>query len=246
VGRRLAEDYDTPPGGANREPEAGFVRVCTWYNPAAVRGYGGIRCVLPFGACALAVVATGCGGGSRQDKGEPNANFPVAITAASFPAHQSLAQKTQMTIAVRNAGTQTIPNVAVTVTPAGEGTEAQAFAEVAAGCRSATVPCPLADRSRPVWVVDNGPVGGVTAYSNTWALGRLPAGRTTKFTWDVTAVEAGVHKVAYRVAAGLGGKAKAVLTGGGVAAGTFTVNVDAKPAQAIVTASGKVERVSGK
>jgi hypothetical protein len=211
-----------------------------------VRGYRGIRRVLPIGACALAFVATGCGGGSRQDKNEPKANFPVAITTASFPLHQSLAEKTRMTIAVHNAGTQTIPNVAVTVTPVGEGTEAQAFAEVAAGCQSTTVPCQLADRSRPVWVVDNGPVGGVTAYSDTWALGRLPAGRTTKFVWDVTAVQAGVHKVAYRVAAGLGGKAKAVLAGGGVPAGTFAVNVDAKPAQAIVTASGKVERVSTK
>jgi hypothetical protein len=194
-------------------------------------------------------VATGCGGGTRQDAKEPKGNFPVAITSATFPLHQSLAQKTRMTIVVRNAGTKEIPNIAVTVTPVGEGTKAQAFAEVAAGCDSSAAvaaSCPLADRSRPVWVVDTGPGGGVTAYSDTWALGRLPAGKATKFTWDVTAVQPGVHKVAYRVAAGLNGKANAVLAGGGVPAGKFNVNIDKRPAQAIVTASGKVERVTPK
>jgi hypothetical protein len=193
-------------------------------------------------------LATGCGG-ARQDAKEPKGNFPVAITSATFPLHQSLAQKTRMTIAVRNAGTKDIPNVAVTVTPLGEGTKAQAFAEVAAGCdnsAAASAACPLADRSRPVWVVDTGPGGGVTAYSDTWALGRLPAGRTTRFTWHVTAVQPGVHKIEYRVAAGLNGKAVAVLAGGGVPRGTFDVNVDRRPVQAIVTASGKVERVTPK
>jgi hypothetical protein len=198
-----------------------------------------VRGAYLIGACALGLVATGCGGGARQDAKEPKGRFPVSITTASFPKHQTLAERSRLTIAVRNAGTKEIPNVAVTISPDGEGTKAQAFAEV-------SNEQDLADRSRPVWVVDKGPYGGVTAYSNTWALGRLPAGRTTKFTWDVTAVVAGVHKVRYQVAAGLNGKAVAVLPGGGAPAGTFTVNVDSKPAQAIVTASGKVKRISAK
>jgi hypothetical protein len=198
-----------------------------------------VRGAYLIGACALGLVATGCGGGARQDAKEPKGRFPVAITIASFPKHQTLAERSRLTIAVRNAGTKEIPNVAVTISPDGEGTKAQAFAEV-------SNEQDLADRSRPVWVIDNGPSGGVTAYSNTWALGRVPAGRTTKFTWDVTAVRAGVHKVRYQVAAGLNGKAVAVLPGGGTPAGTFTVNVDSKPAQAIVTASGKVKRISAK
>jgi hypothetical protein len=198
-----------------------------------------VRGAILIGACSLGLVATGCGGGTRQDKNEPEGRFPVAITTASFPGHQSLAQRSRLTLVVRNAGTKEIPNIAVTITPDGEGTKAQAFAEVSGEPG-------LADRSRPVWVVDRGPFGGVTSYSNTWALGRLPAGRTTRFTWDVTAVVPGVHKVRYQVAAGLNGKAVAVKAGGGVPTGTFTVSVDSKPAQAIVTASGKVKRVTAK
>ena len=87
----------------------------------------------------------------------------------------------------------------------------------------------LAHPSRPVWVVDRPPGpcdsgcsanssagsgrpgGAVTAYSNTWALGRARAGHTAKFDWAVTAVAPGHHVVAWEVAAGLNGKAKAVL-----------------------------------
>jgi hypothetical protein len=208
-----------------------------------------VREALPIGACVLGLVATGCGGGTRQDAHEPSGSFSVSVTSATFPKHQSLAQKSRMTIAVRNSGTKEIPNVAVTVTAAGEGTAAQAFAQVssAQGCAvdsSANGPvCPLADRSQPVWVVDNGPIGGVTAYSNTWALGRLPAGRTTKFTWEVTAVVPGTHKINYRVAAGLNGKAR---TQPSFVGGSFTVNIASKPAQAIVTASGEVKRLTAK
>jgi hypothetical protein len=208
-----------------------------------------VRGALPIGACVLGLVATGCGGGARQDKNEPSGSFPVSVTTATFPKHQSLAQKSRMTIAVRNSGTKAIPNVAVTVTAAGEGTAAQAFAEVsnAPGCAinsPAHGPvCQLADRSRPVWVVDKGPGGGVSAYSNTWALGRLLAGRTTTFTWDVTAVVPGTHKLTYRVAAGLNGKAK---TRPRFVGGSFSVDITSKPAQAIVTASGKVKRITAK
>jgi hypothetical protein len=231
--RASAEHYVTASDGANREPLAAFAEGSPWYNPPAVRG------VIPIGVVAVALFATGCGGGSRQDAHEPSGNFPMAVSQAKFPLHQTLAEKSRMTISVRNTGSKPIPNVAVTVTPAGEGTEAQAFAE-------ASNEPGLADRSRPVWVIDSGPHGGVTAYSDTWALGQLPPGRTTTFMWDVTAVQPGVHKIAYRVAAGLNGKARAVGAGGAPVGGTFTVNVDSKPAQAIVTASGKVKRITAK
>ena len=35
----------------------------------------------------------------------------------------------------------------------------------------------LADPERAVWIVDASPRGGDTAYTNTWALGPLAAGR---------------------------------------------------------------------
>ena len=49
----------------------------------------------------------------------------------------------------------------------------------------------LADPNRPVWIVDDGPRGGETAYTNTWALGRVAPGQTKTFEWRVTPVEAG-------------------------------------------------------
>jgi hypothetical protein len=92
----------------------------------------------------------------------------------------------------------------------------------------------LADPNRPVWIVDSGPEGGTTAYTNTWALGALGPGKTARFVWRVTAVRAGTYDVHYSVAAGLSGKAKAQGANGNAPEGSFTVSVSGKPAQARV------------
>jgi hypothetical protein len=60
------------------------------------------------------------------------------------------------------------------------------------------------------------------------------------FDWAVTAVKPGTYTVQYRVAAGLNGKATAVLASGGSPMGTFTVTVKSAPAQAYVNASGQI------
>jgi hypothetical protein len=195
-----------------------------------------------------------CGGGSgSQDASEPSGNFTVAVPTATFPASQRLAQQSHLVISVRNSGNKTIPNVAVTIcnvtcgspAPPGQGTDAAAFAQ------DLNQPN-LANSSRPVWIVDRppgpcrfvcqsgGPGGATTAYSNTWALGALRPGATARFRWAVTAVKAGRHVVAWQVAAGLNGKAKAVLSDGSAPHGTFKVMIHDQPAQTFVTASGKV------
>jgi hypothetical protein len=205
-------------------------------------------------AIAATVALTACGGGgSDQSASEPQGNFPVQVAAATFPTSQRLAEQTHLTIAVRNSGNQTIPNVAVTIcnvtctypAPTGQGTDAAAFSE---DLRQAN----LASASRPIWIVDQppgpcrfacksgGPGGAVTAYSNTWALGQLKPGATARFRWAVTAVKPGRHVVAWQVAAGLNGNAKAVLSNGSAPRGTFKVTVHSKPEQSYVTASGKV------
>jgi len=205
------------------------------------------------GLAALALSA--CGSGSNQAAGEPKGHFPVQVTSASFPTAQKLSQHSNLVIAIRNSGTKTIPNVAVTIcnvtcaypAPKGEGTSAAAFGQNINQQY-------LANSSRPVWVVDappgpctyscksGGQGGGVTAYANTWALGKLRPGRTATFTWAVTAVQAGRHVVAWEVSAGLAGNAKAVLAnGGGLPHGTFTVNVSSKPPQTYVNNSGQIE-----
>ena len=43
----------------------------------------------------------------------------------------------------------------------------------------------------------------------------LRPGETRTFTWQVTAVKSGVHSIKYKIAAGLNGKAKAVVPGTG-------------------------------
>ena len=177
------------------------------------------------GAAALAVA--GCGGATRQDAAEPTGTFKVDVVNASFPTKQHLAKSARFVISVRNTGHEAVPNVAVTV-------DSFATRSQQAG---------LADPSRAVWIVDTSPPGGDTAYTNTWALGRLAPGQTRRFVWRVTAVQAGTHTVKWAVAAGLNGKAKATLSGNRAPAGSVTVDVSEKPAQARVDPdTGKVVR----
>src|SRR5918998_5526822 len=121
--------------------------------------------------CALAVlVASGCGGGERQDEDEPSGNFEVEVVDASFPREQRLAEQVALRLRVRNADSKALPNLAVTVD----------------GFQQRSEQPGLADPSRPVWIIDDGPRGGVTAYTNTWALGKMKAGETKEFVWKVT------------------------------------------------------------
>jgi hypothetical protein len=207
--------------------------------------------IIASAGMALAVAA--CGGGSNQAASEPSGHFTVSVRTASFPSSQRLSQHTHLVIAVRNTGDDPIPDVAVTIcnvtcaypAPKGEGSSSQAFAADISQSY-------LANPSRPLWIVDRGPGacsfscqnggqgGAVTAYSNTWALGRLAPGRTARFDWAVTAVRAGRHVLAWQVAAGLNGKARAVLSDGSPPHGTFAVNVSHAPAQSYVNNNGQI------
>jgi hypothetical protein len=192
-----------------------------------VEGSIALACRLSVVASLAAVALAGCGGGERQDAKEPSGTFRVAVVRASFPTKQHLAQPERFVIAVRNTGRETVPNVAVTVNSFAERSEQ-------AG---------LADPERAVWIVDSSPSGGQTAYTSTWALGRLAPGQTRRFVWRVTAVKAGTHTVKWQVAAGLNGKANATLAGNRAPAGSVTVDVSEKPAQAHVDPeTGKVVR----
>ena len=95
------------------------------------------RSIGPICAVLAALILTGCGSGARQDASEPSGNFPVAVSAATFPSSQRLSEHSHLVLAVRNTGTKTIPNIAVTIcnvtcaypAPSGEGTDAAAFAQ---------------------------------------------------------------------------------------------------------------------
>jgi hypothetical protein len=189
---------------------------------------------LILAALAALTVLSGCGG-QRQDADEPDGTFKVDIAGASFPARQHIAEQSTMRIKVRNPDNQTVPDVAVTVETKGAtpGAAPISFAQSKADSR-------LADPSRAVWVLDAGPKGGDSAYTNTWTLGPLKSGESKTFEWKLTAVQAGDYSIAYRVSPGLDDKAR--LAAGSKARGQFTVNVSDKPVPARVNSKGQVVR----
>jgi hypothetical protein len=196
-----------------------------WYRRLALRASRSAIAV-----CVGALIVAGCGGGNeRQDANERAGNYELEVTEARFPSKQKLAKKSDLVIVVRNTGSATAPNVAVTVDGLSERKDAP----------------DLADPERPTFVINGRPVevGGLpdskedvplgcdTVYVNTWACGPLKAGDSKRFRFNVTAVKAGAYDIEYSVAAGLDGRAKAVPANGGELSGTFSGEIsDAAPA----------------
>lgn len=96
-----------------------------------------------------------------------------------------------------------------------------------------------------MWVIDESPPGGTTAFASIWTLKRLAPGETTRFAWKVTLIEAGRFTLNYTVAAGLEGKALARRAGSdGPVTGTFAVRITREPSAARVNPeTGAVERL---
>jgi hypothetical protein len=180
------------------------------------------------GACS-ALVLGGCGGGSEQTHGEAKRSYKMSISAATFPAKQSISKPVQLRVKVLNEESRAVPNVAITVD---SFSYVEKYPELAAS-------------NRPVWVVERGPGaiplrpvqsqavsppgGGQTAYINTWALGRLNAKATRTFTWTVVPVKSGSHDLHLTVTAGLAGNARATLARGGAVTRSFAAKIAALP-----------------
>src|SRR4051812_26321998 len=190
---------------------------------------------------AALLAVSGCGGES-QDADEPDGSYRLEVKDASFPARQSIAESTTMRISIRNPARRTVPNVAVTVETQGaqgaQGADKSGGGLTAFGQKEGDAR--LADPNRAIWVLDEEPEGGTSAYANTWTLGPLRAGRTKTFEWKLTPVKAGDYALAYRVSPGLDGKAR--LAAGSKARGTFTVKVADEPVPARVNSKGQVVR----
>ena len=208
-------------------------RPALWAGGMFARAVSAPR-LIPLCIAAL-VAVSGCGGGESQSDNEPEGSYKLEVADASFPSEQGIAEQSTMRIAVRNPGRKVVPNVAVTVETKGAnaGDGLTAFGQKSDDAR-------LADSSRPIWILDEEPKGGTSAYSNTWSLGPLKAGETKTFEWKLTAVEPGSYSLAYRVAPGLDGKAK--LARGGTTRGSFAVRVVDEPVPARVNSKGEVVR----
>jgi hypothetical protein len=189
------------------------------------------------GAAAVALVilaVAGCGG-ERQDENEPEGEFTLQVVDASFPARQSIAQRSTMRLSVRNTDDRELPNLAVTVE-----TEPVSGRAVGAAFAQAVDDPRLADPNRPVWILDRGPEGGDSAYTNTWAVGPVFPGQTRELEWQVTAVRPGNYTVSYRVSPGLDGRA--VPADGQRTNGSFRVTISDEPVPARVNDRGDVVR----
>jgi hypothetical protein len=192
------------------------------------------------GACS-ALLFSGCGGGSPQTSGEAKRSYAMGISAATFPAKQSISKPAELRVTVLNEADRTVPNVAVTVD---SFSYVEKYPELAAD-------------KRPIWVVEQGPGvvpalpvqsqavsppgGGQTVYINTWALGPLKSKAVRTFAWKVVPVKAGAHTVHLTVAAGLAGNAKATLASGAAVTRSFTAQIaPAPPSRHVDPRTGQV------
>jgi len=203
------------------------------YVRAAVPGSRPIVRGATAAAAAVALALAGCGGSNGPER-EASATYSVAIPVRSFPARQHLAQHVELRLDVRNEGSRTIPDVAATIDSGGSGVEAFGSRLDGAG---------LASRSRPVWIVDDGPRSGDTAYANTWALGSIGPHDTRSFTWSVVPVRAGRYTLRFRLTGSTTGRSQLRLANGDAARGSFEVAVSGKPAEVRVTADGRIVTV---
>jgi hypothetical protein len=205
---------------------------------------------LGVGIAVVALFSIGfaaCGGGERQDVDEPEGKFPVAIVKAEFPNRQRLAETSDLTLAVRNEGDETIPELAITFNTR---RQVDASSSIANGPFSViSEQQGLANPSRPVWILEaNYPklagetasAGAEVAQTNTFGFGSLEPGETREMVWKLTPVQAGAYTIDYVVAAGLQGKAVAENTDGSVPEGDFVVVISNIPPQTRVDENGKV------
>lgn len=184
-----------------------------------------VRAVLAGAVLLLAAgPLAGCGSSDNQASGEPTGDFTVAVTS-SFPRVQAYAKNARLVISVVNRSGKTIPNVTATVD----------------GLYDASTQQGMADPRQPVWIVNVGPRNGVTALTNTWALGAMPPGARRTFTWNVTPMQSGLHRLHYRVNASLYGNSRAVLASGAAPERTYNVLISSRAsATKVDPATGKV------
>ena len=197
------------------------------------------------------MLLAGCGGSEpRQDENEEEADYPVEVTVAEFAPKQRLAETTDLELAFRNSGNETIPDLAVTIYTG------DVKADGAFNVRSAQEG--LADPNRPVWILENdfpkilepgaspkdlaeAPTAGAeTSSTNTYTFGELEAGDEVHTVFRVTPVVAGTFTVHYEVAGGLDGNARAVTDTGEPVEGEFVATITDRPRATKVDEQGNV------
>ena len=193
------------------------------------------------------MIFSACGGGSSSADDEPEGNFQVKVTEASFPTAQKLGQTTLLKLGIRNTGKRPVPGLNVSFTIAGkQGVNSS----LPFGVRD---PQPeLAQPERPVWVLaqtyprlhgSTDPGGASTSSAKTFAFGELKPGATTTAVWKLSAVRSGKYTLLYSINAGLSGKAKAKTDNGVRPGGSFTTEISERLPETEVTDNGEIVEV---
>jgi hypothetical protein len=195
----------------------------------------------------VAVILSACGGGSSSADDEPEGNFQVKVTEASFPTAQKLGQTTLLKLGIRNTGKRPVPGLNVSFTIAGEQ---GVNSSLPFGVRD---PQPeLAQPERPVWVLaqtfprlhgSTTPGGASTSSAKTFSFGELKPGATTTAVWKLSAVRSGKYTLLYSINAGLSGKAKAKTDNGVRPGGSFTTEISERLLETEVTDNGEIVEV---
>ena len=138
---------------------------------------------------AAAALSRAAAAASARTKNETAGTYKVEVVKADVPEQQRLANQATMRIVVRNAADETIPNVAVTITPTTSQGGA-GFTTRSDGRRPRRPDAPAVDRRR-------GPAR--RRHRLRQHLGARRAGRRARrktFEWHVTPVVAGTHSCA--------------------------------------------------
>jgi hypothetical protein len=219
-------------------------------------------------ATGIATVVLGvglgaCGGGQRQDETEPSGSFEVQVAKAKFPNHQRLAETSDLQLEIQNAGTEAVPNLAVTINTVAEGQRNLKSPATSTGSGQGSfnirVDEPnLASPFRPVWILEQDypklitskypltklekapTAGAAAAQTDTFQFGAVKPDESKDIAWRVTPVRPGTYTVHYEVSASLTGKAKAITPDWSPVKGEFVVTITSKPPQTCVTGGGKI------
>lgn len=202
------------------------------------------RAAVAAALTALLAFSLAACGSSSSDANEPEGNYRVEVTKASFPTEQHLGQTYLLHLGVRNTGDKTIPALTMNVSIKGKEGEGSTLPF---GIRD---PQPeLAQPDRPVWVLAahypkfagssaNG--GAETSNPKTFDFGPLKKGATADTVWKLSAVKPGAYTVVYAVEAGLNDATKAKTGGGAAPGGSFTVKISSAERNTEVNAAGEV------
>ena len=235
--RAAIEAYGIPVSGANVH---GMFAALGGNRDRPIRTPRRAGAALATLAGALALAACG---GDRQDAGAVEGVFPIDVTEASFPVRQRASKAPELKLAVRNAGNETLPNLAVSM-----------FVDEEAGdAFSIRLDDPtLADPDRPVWILEekypqvlgeplpSGLSGATTAEANTFAFGPLEPGERREMVWLLTPVRGGSYVLNYEIDAGLQGPAPAATQSGAQVGGEWPVRISERPTKQRVDGRGKV------